>query len=67
MKLHQYYAEVSKRQAKTNERKGQAAFNVLYAVRSELALKISGSDIDPFYDDYLNADFLTFLTNEWGK
>lgn len=67
MKLHEYYAEVSKRVNKTNERKGQAAFNVLYAVRSELALKISGSNIDPFYDNYLNPDFLTFLTNEWGE
>ena len=37
------------RQAKTGERKGQAAFNHLVEVRPELANAIRGTTLDPFY------------------
>lgn len=39
------------RMRSTSERPGQAFFNVLFKVRPELAVKITGTDDDPFYID----------------
>jgi hypothetical protein len=42
-------------------RYGQALFNTLYERYPELANKITGTDIDPFYKDTNIDKFLSFL------
>lgn len=54
-------------------RLGQVAFNYLADMRPELAEKIRGSDIDPFYADHLPfghekiATFLAHVREDWEE
>lgn len=45
-------------------RKGQTYFNVLHDVRQDLAKRISGTPIDPYYEDCNLAQFLVFVSKE---
>lgn len=50
MKLHEFYAAVTRYHTKhPEERAGQALFNVLYKVRPDLSEKIRGTKQDPFH------------------
>ena len=63
MELHEFFEGARNRQKNfPNERKGQAAFNLLYEVRKELADEIRGTDNDPFYDDSNWGRFVSFLS-----
>ena len=46
-------------------RPGQRFFNVLAEYHPELAEKIRGTDIDPFYDDHKIKDAIEFLVKNW--
>jgi len=64
MTLNDFYSRVEERQSKTKERWGQAAFNILSETNPELAEKIRGSDMDPFYAEFNTQTigrFLAFL------
>lgn len=55
-----------------NHRYGQTAFNVLSAQRPDLADKVRGTDVDPFYVTHHLSDarflrFCDFLLDNWGK
>lgn len=67
----QFWMRVVKYQAQwPSQRLGQAAFNVLCEVRPDLAEKVRGSGIDPFYvrepSDKRWFGFLKFLAENWG-
>ena len=47
----------------TNERIGQAHFNVLYKLHPELANQIRATDKDPFYKDERLADFMEEISD----
>lgn len=65
--LHEeYIAEVSYELRKHPEwRLGQTYFNVLAAVRPDLAAEVNGSLIDPFYRDARLPDFNEFVLENW--
>lgn len=46
-------------------RKGQLHFNLLHRLRPDLADKIRGTEIDPFYLDERIPTYLTWITNNW--
>lgn len=47
------------------QRRGQALFNHLHDVRTDLAERIRGTNLDPFYDDSRLDDTLTWLHQQW--
>ena len=64
--LPDYWARVTERQADYPEwREGQTAFNVLHEMRPELANKIRGGTIDPFYRDDKLPYFVEWLEGDW--
>ncbi len=48
-------------------RRGQAAFNMLWEMRPELADKIATGPRDPFYRDDRLPDFLGWVEENWSK
>ena len=44
---------------------GQVLFNYLYTVNPDLADKIRGTELDPFYNDARIRDCINFLKSEW--
>lgn len=50
---------------RTGQRVGQRAFNLLSALRPDLATLISGSDFDPFHDDSRLVLFFDYLMRHW--
>lgn len=71
MTLHEFYIDATKRMNKTNERYGQAIFNLLCEVNPKLAEKVRGTNMDPFYvTDYSNDErfqrFITFVEQNWS-
>jgi len=48
-----------------SERMGQAYFNQLREDQPEVASDVTNSEIDPFYDDNLIGEFLTYLSVVW--
>lgn len=53
------------RQSFPTQRAGQAAFNVLHALRPDLSEQVRATDLDPFYQDDRLADFFEFVEKEW--
>jgi hypothetical protein len=49
--LHEFYEDAKSRAESTDERFGQALFNLLHTVRPDLSEQIRGTDKDPFYVD----------------
>jgi hypothetical protein len=47
-------------------RMGQTYFNVLREERPDLANKIRATAYDPFYNDELIGDCLTYLCSHWN-
>jgi hypothetical protein len=47
------------------ERRGQAAFNTLALMNSDLAEKVRGSQLDPFYNDDVLPAFCGFVAVSW--
>lgn len=58
-------AENRYRGLKGGERRGQAYYNVLEAVRPDLANKVVGTDADPFYSDNCLPLFFEVINREW--
>jgi hypothetical protein len=52
-------------QSNPEQRTGQSAFNALHSVRPDLADRVRGTIIDPFYDDEKFMDFLSFVEDQW--
>lgn len=50
-----------------NYRPGQVAFNVLYEDRPDLAVRIRGGNIDPFYDDDALVEFYAWVSENWDN
>lgn len=48
-----------------DQRKGQWAFNLLDAVRPDIAAEARTSCVDPFYDDSRIPTFLWFVGKLW--
>jgi hypothetical protein len=65
MTFIEYLTAVQERQERTGERLGQAYFNVLTYVRPDLADKIRGGHLDPFYRDKLINEFLNAVSVNW--
>ncbi|AEC53172.1 hypothetical protein SCRM01_226 [Synechococcus phage S-CRM01] len=59
---NRYYVQNSK-----DLRYGQAMMNFLCLVCPELDAKITGTDVDPFYDDNRVPVFLEYLGNHWDN
>lgn len=49
-----------------NQRNGQWMFNTLVEANPELATRIRGTKLDPFYDDKRIDEFLNFVGQNWG-
>lgn len=60
--LKQVYANM---EAHPTWRKGQAYFNTLYFVNPQLADKVRGTLLDPFYKDDNIRAFMDWLINNW--
>lgn len=71
MRLDEFYREVHARVARTGERLGQAAFNLLDRERPDLSRLIRGSMQDPFHttsaDDTFWMNFTTWMAENWNK
>lgn len=72
MTLIEFWLEVDHRHRNLVgvQRYGQVAFNLLNEVRPDLADRVIGSDIDPFYvhfhqTDYRFLRFCDFLIDNW--
>jgi hypothetical protein len=46
-------------------RKGQSIFNALWEVDPALALKMQGTDVDPFYENSRNLDAMTWIARQY--
>lgn len=49
------------------QRKGQAYFNYLSSVNSELANSVCYTTLDPFYVDAKLRDFLVYVEHKWEE
>lgn len=67
--LKEFYqrAEESRRARHPYQRTGQALFNILDELRPDLAKKIVGTIIDPFYNDNHIERFKAFLEENWDN
>ena len=68
MSLHKFYFDAITRARVKKERYGQAMFNHLFMVKPELAEKVRGTDMDPFYVETLDSRwerFVAFIEKEW--
>lgn len=53
--------------AESDWRLGQSFFNVLREVRPDLAERVRGTKVDPFYVDDKVTDFLNFVGSRWEE
>lgn len=53
--------------AEPDWRLGQSFFNVLREVRPDLAERVRGTKVDPFYVDDKVTDFLNFVGSRWEE
>ena len=68
MRLAEYLQIVSTVLNRTPDwREGQTYFNVLTEARPDLAEKVRGAAIDPFYQDGRIGDFLIFISDNWNE
>lgn len=68
MSISEYLRIVATVRGRTPDwRAGQTYYNVLTEARPELAEKVRGSSIDPFYQDERIADFLVFISDHWDE
>lgn len=68
MTLDEYWTKVrATATAYPSLRYGQAAFNVLYAVRPDLSEPIRGTMLDPFHSRGDLAAFSAYLVGNWDK
>ena len=68
MEFHEYLSEVMLEMDNNPQmREGQVYFNVLYKMKPELANKITGTELDPFYQDEKLGEFLSFICKNWEK
>jgi len=51
--------------ASPQQREGQVLFNVLCALRPDLAEQIRATNLDPFYDDTRMPDTFTWIVQNW--
>lgn len=71
--LHQFYYGGIVRSATNRERYGQAMFNHLVEIRPDLAEKIRGTNMDPFFCNRPNDPsgkfdrFVQFIEENWRK
>ena len=66
--LHMFYQNVGKRCYERHELYGQALFNQLAVVRPDIAKKICGTNMDPFYaedTDFSYSVFTKYLESVW--
>jgi len=61
------YASRSWDTGSRSERLGQHWFNRLYEVRPDLAETVVGTPLDPFHKDYVPAEFIAYIYEEWGE
>lgn len=70
LSLHEFYFDSITRCRKTGERYGQGMFNHLCEVKPDLAEKVRGTNMDPFYcSSSMEAKFdrfITFIEANWG-
>lgn len=70
LSLHEFYFDSITRCCKTGERYGQGMFNHLCEVKPDLAEKVRGTNMDPFYcSSSMEAKFdrfITFIEANWG-
>jgi len=48
-----------------NMRKGQATFNAVHTIDSEIANELRGTELDCFYDDSKIGVFMKYLHSKW--
>lgn len=59
------FCEIAEKEVVLNGyRKGQVYYNTLQEMYPELANKIVGTYLDPYYDDRILPDFCTWVYNE---
>lgn len=61
MYLHDYSVFATR----TKLRSGQLAYNMLSAIRPELARSINAGPFDPFYVDDALPDFFSYIQTHW--
>jgi len=49
----------------SDERLGQAYYNVLSVIRPDIAKEVCGANCDPFYDNNLLPDFFAAVYKRW--
>jgi hypothetical protein len=47
------------------QREGQAFYNYLSIARPDIASQLVGTDLDPFYHDYVSMEVWNFVKNAW--
>lgn len=65
MTYQKFVDEVIAYRILTRQRQGQAYFNVLYSVRPDISEQIRGTDLDPFYKEYVPAECIVFVQEKW--
>lgn len=50
----------------TDIRAGQHYFNVLHIIRPDIAEKVRGTKMDPFYKDSVPVETQNFVASAWG-
>ena len=60
-------ADNAKREKKDRLRLGQIHYNVLFAMKPDLALGLAGTEADPFYQDSRLNKFFDWLESNWEK
>lgn len=61
--VHREYREWQK--VDSTYRYGQCMFNMLHALRPDLAEKIRTTPLDPFYKEYVSQDTWEYLQERW--
>lgn len=61
--VHREYSKW--RDVDSTYRYGQCMFNILYALRPDIADRIRGTNIDPFYKDYVSSDTWEIVQQYW--
>lgn len=59
------FAYTTSKRKHSAQRAGQYWFNLLHEVRPELANRIRGTEIDPFYIDERVPMFISYIGDNW--
>lgn len=65
MTFAEFTVLASRYAALSGQRRGQALFNYLETVRSDLARRVNGCSVDPFYNDDNIPAFYDFVERNW--